>query len=142
MCQEVDALHATLDKQVLFQMDDIRAFLLHQVRISNFNPQILGQWAGSMVKNFATFKAHQREEIYDLDLDYLSEVGLGLSKISKASGSKIAETRNGPHSRKRATETLTSSPKQALLLSTEERHPERLFIDIWKTGPAVQSEVE
>lgn len=58
MCPEVEALHAKLDNQVLFQMDDLKASMLHQVRITNFDPQVLGQWAGDMVKSFATFKAH------------------------------------------------------------------------------------
>lgn len=35
---EVDALHATLDRQVLFQMEDLRASMFHQIRFSNFDP--------------------------------------------------------------------------------------------------------
>lgn len=43
ICHEVDALHSTLDRQVLFQMDDLRASMLNQVQISNFDPQVLGK---------------------------------------------------------------------------------------------------
>lgn len=39
MCPELDTLFVTLNGQVLDQMEDLQAALLHQVRLSNFDLQ-------------------------------------------------------------------------------------------------------
>lgn len=43
MCLKLDTLFVTLNGQILEKMEDLQAFLLHQVRLSNFDPQVLGK---------------------------------------------------------------------------------------------------
>lgn len=66
-----------------------------------------------------------------LPLGLIGEIGLGTSSIIRASGSKVDRPKNGPIPRKRASEAIANSPKRALLLSSVERHPERLFNDVY-----------
>lgn len=85
MCPKLDTLIVTLNGQVVDKMEDLQASLLHHVRISNFDPHVLGKWAFEIVHNYANFKALQREEIEGVSCDIFGLIGLGQSFTNRAS---------------------------------------------------------
>lgn len=91
MCPELDTLFVTLNGHILDKKEDLQASLLHQVRLSNFDPQVLGKWASEVVHNFANHKSLQRENTEGVSSEILGLIGLDHSFISRASSTKIGK---------------------------------------------------
>lgn len=82
MCPELDTLHRTLNRQIMFDMGDLQTVILHQVKMTNFDANKLIKWATGLVHNFANFKALQRDELLVESLeDLLEHAGLGNSGL-------------------------------------------------------------
>lgn len=121
MCPKIDTLHITLNMQVIEHTDDLQASLLHQVRLSNFNLQVLGKWASYIVHSLSNFKAQQKGEMERVSDDILSVIGLNHSFIQKASGFRTGQSiMERPKSLKKVAFTIeATSLKCPALLSTE-----------------------
>lgn len=63
MSYELEALNTTLNRQVLRGMEEVNVTLLHQIRISNNNPQLLAKWATEALNNITLFNVRRREEL-------------------------------------------------------------------------------
>lgn len=79
----MNALNLTLKRQFSGDLNDISATVLHQVKASNNNPQILAQWATKMINNISLFNADIRD---GLDENWRSIVGLGPAYTNSARG--------------------------------------------------------
>lgn len=85
MSNEVEALKLTSKMQFFGDLTEVNATLLHQVRVSNNDPQILAQWAMKMLNNITLFNAEVRD---GLDPQWLEEAGLGPAYAKRAHGQK------------------------------------------------------
>lgn len=134
ICPELDTLCRTLNKHVLFDMGDLQTTILHQVRTSNFDANMIANWATRLVHNFANFKAQQREELVsEVPEDLLEHARLGNPSLRQARKDQYIspwfqmeqldqpQEENNP-TRKRAACTIgASSPKRPTLLSSGNR---------------------
>lgn len=57
MCNELKALTMTLKRQVSSSLEEVNAALLHQIRLSNHDPQLLAKWATKALHKVSRFDA-------------------------------------------------------------------------------------
>lgn len=68
MCQKLQTLSLTLNKQSSKSAEEIQAALLHQVRISNYDPQVITKWATDLVRKNASFKVCEKDDEKGLNI--------------------------------------------------------------------------
>lgn len=79
--------------------------MLHQIRISNNDSQLLAKWATEALNNTTLFNVQRREDLEGLRPPLLTEVGLGPAYRTRAHGQKetthkarqVASKRNAGH---------------------------------------------
>nr|XP_048333636.1 uncharacterized protein LOC125423443 [Ziziphus jujuba var. spinosa] len=91
-----------MDSNCEGNLKDFYAATLHQARISNFHPQILGEWASVLLNNISFFNNQERSK----PIGPIPEPG----HISGPSDSKIASKEIPPTLLKRAAQALSEHP--------------------------------
>lgn len=110
MCNELDALHLTLKRQFSGDLNEVRAAMLHQVRISNNDPQILAKWATNMLNNITLFNVRVKD---GLQIQWHRKAGIGPAYTRRACDSKESSPyRENAESSKRAATLVHLSPRK------------------------------
>lgn len=121
MCHELKTLNLTLERQTSGNEEEIRAALLHQMRLSNYDPQLITKWAADLVRKFASFKACEKEAVEGFNISLLQFMGHGPSNFKRACGNKQTGMGNQAQSqlRKRANPMVQEEETEALARSLQ-----------------------
>lgn len=84
MCHELQTLNLTLNRQSLGRVEEIQHALLHKVRLSNYDPQIITKLAADLVRKYASHKACEKDDAEGLIVSLLQFMGHGLSIFKRA----------------------------------------------------------
>lgn len=98
LCLKLSSLKQTLDSSYESDLNEIYAALLHQIKISNFDPQELGKWASTLLSNISLFNNQERIGL----TRPLPEPG----HFTRPSRSKLARKDKSPRLAKRVAQAL------------------------------------
>lgn len=90
--------------------------MLHQVRLSNYDPQLITKWAADLVRKYANFKACKNDEVEGFNVSLLQFMGHDPSNFRRACGIKqtCMEYQAQNNSHKRASPMVSEDAAEGL----------------------------